>query len=217
MELTRQPRFDRHEARYLSVEETVRILDAARGTRFWTLFALIAATGLRKGEASALRWSDVDFDSGTIVVRGTLSRIDGKLVVTAPKTRTSRRNLTPAPGVLKVLTEQRRLQEMDRRRAGNLWREQDFVFTTDTGMPFDPRNVLRALQTAAAKAGLADVTVHTLRHSAATAMLEQGVNLKAVSELLGHAGIQITANTYGHVSTETARRAMNELGRSLGF
>ncbi len=80
----------------------------------------------------------------------------------------------------------------------------------------DPRNTLRALSTAAEKAGIAGATVHTLRHSAATAMLEAGVHLKAVSELLGHADIRVTAEVYGHTSDEVARAAMDRLAAAVG-
>ncbi|MGV8972444.1 MAG: tyrosine-type recombinase/integrase [Rhodoglobus sp.] len=81
----------------------------------------------------------------------------------------------------------------------------------------DPRNVLRAMSTAAKGAGLEAVSVHTLRHSAATAMLETGVHLKAVSELLGHSDIRITGDVYGHVSPEIARAAMASLSNDLGL
>lgn len=69
----------------------------------------------------------------------------------------------------------------------------------------------------AVDAGIAGASVHTLRHSAATAMLDGGVHLKAVSELLGHAGTQITADVYSHLTTPTARKAMDTLGESLGL
>ena len=91
------------------------------------------------------------------------------------------------------------------------------VFTTDTGSPVDPRNALRSVKAAARKAGLPDIGVHTLRHSAASAMLEAGVPLHTVSEILGHASVQVTGDIYGHVSTEGARSAMDRLNQALGW
>ena len=99
-------------------------------------------------------------------------------------------------------------QAAEREHGGPEWSDENFVFTTETGRPMDPRNVLRALTSAASKAGLTGVNVHTLRHSAATAWIEAGVNIKAVSTLLGHADIRITADVYGHVSDAVARAAM---------
>lgn len=206
-----------HEARFLSTAEVVRVLDAASGTRYARVLTFIAATGVRKGEALALAWSDVDFDAGLIWIRGTLSRVDRQLVVTSPKTARSRRLLPLTPGIARLLAAQREEQIQERAHAGHLWNDRGFVFTTETGAPMEPRNVLRGLTTAATKAGLTGVSVHTLRHSAATAMLEAGVHLKAVSELLGHSNIRITGDVYGHVSTEIALAAMDTLSRSLGY
>ena len=79
----------------------------------------------------------------------------------------------------------------------------------------DPRNVLRAVETAAAKAGLAGVNVHSLRHSAATPMLESGVHLKAVSDLLGHSDTRVTGDIYGHFSDSVAKAAMATLSSTL--
>lgn len=83
--------------------------------------------------------------------------------------------------------------------------------------PLDPRNALRAANTAARKAGLAGVGLHTLRHTAASTMLEAGVPLRTVSEILGHASIQVTGDIYGHVSTEGARSAIDRLSDALGW
>jgi integrase len=135
--------------------------------------------------------------------------------VTPPKTALSRRTLPLARAEVALLTELRATQLAERELAGPEWSDEDFVFTTETGRPMDPRNVLRALTTAASKAGLSGVNVHTLRHSAATAWIEAGVNIKAVSTLLGHADIRITADVYGHVSDAVARAAMETLSGIL--
>jgi len=100
---------------------------------------------------------------------------------------------------------------------GPHWTAGDLVFTTHTGAPVDPRNVLRVVKVAARKAGLQDIGVHTLRHSAASAMLEAGVPLHTVSEILGHASVQVTGDIYGHVSTEGARAAMDRLAQALSW
>ena len=89
------------------------------------------------------------------------------------------------------------------------------VFTTQLGEPCDPRNVLRALKVVARRAGLGDIGLHTLRHSAAAVMLVNGVPLKVVSEMLGHASIGITGDIYGHVSPEVSREALSRLSAAL--
>lgn len=221
-----QPTAERPEARVLSADEVREILAAAKAiddeptgwrTHNFPLFALIAATGMRKGEALALKWADVDFDAGTVTVRGTLARVDGKLIVSTPKTRSSRRTLPVSEGVVKLLRSHRTAQLEDKIRAANVWQDSGHVFTTSHGSPLDPRSVLRSIQSAAKRAGVPDVDVHALRHSAATVMLDGGVHLKAVSELLGHAGTQVTADIYAHLTAPTARKALDGLGAAIGL
>jgi integrase len=91
------------------------------------------------------------------------------------------------------------------------------VFTTELGAPVDPRNLLRVIETAAEAAGVSDVGLHTLRHSAAVAWLESGVHIRAVADLLGHSSIAVTGDTYGHVSDIAARDAIDKLGARLGL
>jgi len=213
----RQPRVRRKEATFLSAEETRRVIAAAAGSRYEPVMAMIAALGLRRGEALALKWSEVDLDKSTARVIGTLSRMEGELVVTEPKTEKSRRVLALSPAMVRRLKAHKRQQTQDRLAAGNLWRDTGLVFTTEFGGPLEPGNVLRAVKGAADKANVPHATVHTLRHSAATALLENGVNLKAVSELLGHADIRITADVYGHVTEDAARQAMTTLSDVLGL
>ena len=211
----KQPSIERAEAQHLEPAEVIALLDQAADTRYYTLLRLIATTGLRKGEALALTWSALDLSEGLLHVRGTLARTGGQLTVSPPKTAMSRRTLPLAPAEVELLLAHRAVQAAERAHAGPEWFENGFVFTTETGRPMDPRNVLRALTTAASNAGMAGVNVHTLRHSAATAWIEAGVNIKAVSTLLGHADIRITADVYGHVSDAVARAAMQTLSAAL--
>jgi Phage integrase family len=108
-------------------------------------------------------------------------------------------------------------QMAERLRAGEQWQDRGLVFTTELGSPVDPRTLLRTIETAAAKAGIEDVGVHTLRHSAAVAWLESGVHIKAVADLLGHSSIAITGDVYGHTSDDTARAAVDGLAGRLGL
>jgi integrase len=211
-----RPSAPRTEVSHLPSADVAKVLGAARNTRYFPILALIAATGLRKGEALALRWPDIDFDKGVLHVRGTLARIDGRLVVMETKTEKSRRRIPLRGPAETLLREHRRAQLEERLRAANVWADTGHVFTTETGQPMDPRNVLRAITTAAGKVGISGVNVHTLRHSAATHWLENGVHLRAVSDLLGHSSTRITGDVYAHTSDEAANRAMDVLGAALG-
>ena len=177
------------------------------------LFALLVNSGLRRGEALALHWSDIDLDAKLLRVRGTLARVDAELVVTETKTAKSRRVVPLSPTAENVLRDVRTRQRAERRW---LARWQPTPYGTERGEPCDPRNALRALKAAATGAKLpSTVGLHTLRHSAASVMLSAGVPLKVVSEIFGHASVAITGDVYGHVSPDVSRDALTRLSGAL--
>jgi integrase len=213
----KRPRVARTEAKHLSADEVTVVLAAAEGLRYRAVLVLIAATGLRRGEALALRWEHVDFSDGRLRVSHTLSRLGGDLVISEAKTDRSRRTVPLSPPIVSMLKAHKAAQAAERLRAGDQWRESGLVFTTEFGTPVEPRNILRTIETSAAKVGLKDVGVHTLRHSAATAWLDAGVHIKAVADLLGHSSISVTGDIHGHSSDATARAAVEHLSGTLGL
>lgn len=217
----RQPKVTRHEARYLRPNEVTALVDAAATLRYGPILSFILGTGLRRGEALALRWGSVDVDKGTARVNGSLVRRNGQLVVSTPKTASSRRTVALSPAMVSLLLSWRTVQAAERLAAGNLWHgkdaQTDYVFTTALGGPVEPQNVLRTVQIAATTAGLHDVTVHSLRHTYATTALLNNIPLKVVSSNLGHASIQITADTYGHVTDDAAHAAAAAVAEALGL
>jgi integrase len=207
----RRPGVARREARHLERADVDRLLDHAAGSRYHAALILIARTGLRRGEALGLTWDRVDLSAGTLVVAGTLSRVGKALVVSEPKTARSRRELPLATAVVEVLRKQRAAQAAERLRAGDQWADTGLVFTTELGAAVDPRNLLRVVETSAKAAGLPDVDVHTLRHSAAVELMGRGAHIKLVADLLGHSSIAVTGDIYGHTSQGAAREALESL------
>jgi integrase len=106
-------------------------------------------------------------------------------------------------------------QKASAEKLGDEWNNPDgLVFVTEFGRPIDPRNLTRTVTEAATKAGLTDVTgPHMLRHGAATQLLENGVHVKAVSDILGHSSIAITGDIYGHSSQDHLREALQGIRR----
>lgn len=217
----RQPKVTRRDARFLRPEEVGALLRAAATLRYGPILSFILGTGLRRGEALALRWGQVELDRATARVNGSLVRRDGQLVVSTTKTAASRRTVALSPAMVALLQRWRTSQAAERLAAGNLWRGDgdgsDYVFTTALGVPVDPQNVLRTVRTAAKAAGLRHVTVHTLRHTYATTALLNGIPLKVVSSNLGHASIQVTADIYGHVTDDAAQAAAAAVAQALGL
>ena len=184
--------------RVLHREETSRLLAAARGTRYEALFVLAVTTGMRQGELLALRWRDIDLESGTLRVAGSVSTDgDGKLRILTPKTRRSRRTLRLPRIAVDALRRTRR-QDADivftAERSGGLMRG-----TTVT------HNYLRAILRTA---DLPLMKFHDLRDTAATHMLEDGTPINVVSEVLGHADEAITLRRYAHVTRGMQRAAV---------
>jgi integrase len=212
-----RPRVARREARYLDADQVAAILSCVEGSRHHPVLVLIAATGLRRGEALALRWEHINFTDRSLRVAGTLSRVGEQLVITEPKTARSRRTVPLSPAVVSMLRSHKAAQAAERLHAGSEWTDSGLVFTDEAGGPVEPGAVLASIMAAAKKAGITDVGVHTLRHSAAVAWLEAGVHIKAVADLLGHSSISITGDIYGHTSDATTRAAVEGLSGALGL
>lgn len=210
-----RPKAGHHEAQCLSPAQVRALIDASTTSRYGPLFELLVHTGMRRGEALALTWRDVDLKARMLRVRGTLSREDGVLVVTDTKTERSRRTVPLSASAIGVLEQLRERQATERARAGSAWHPTPYVFTTELGEPCDPRNALRALKACAMKAGLPAIGLHTLRHSTASVMINAGVPLKHVSEILGHSSIAITADVYGHTTADVSREAVARLSAAL--
>jgi integrase len=212
-----RPRVARREARYLDAAQVAAILSSAEGSRHHLVLVLTAATGLRRGEALALGWEHINFTDRSLRVAGTLSRVGKQLVITEPKTARSRRTVPLSPVVVSMLRTHKVAQAAERLHAGSEWTNSGLVFTDEAGGPVEPGAVLASIMAAATKAGIKDVGVHTLRHSAAVAWLEAGVHIKAVADLLGHSSISITGDIYGHTSDATTRAAVEGLSGALGL
>jgi integrase len=158
----------------------------------------------------------VILDAARLIVRHTLARVDGELVLLEPKTERSRRTIWLPEVVLTALRAHRTRQKMERLVAGSRWVDSGHVFATSRGTPLDAATVTRTFQRALAQAGLPHRRFHDLRHSAATFLLAQGFTLEDVKNLLGHSSIVLTSNTYGHVLEERQREVAQGMDAVLG-
>ena len=176
--------------------QTAEFLRQVRGHRLYALFHLIALRGLRRGEAAGLRWSDLDLDAGTLTVSGKLQQIGGRLTTAPPKSDAGRRVIALDKTTVAALREHKARQLADGDTAGGRWAETGYVFATLTGKPVGPDRLTRLFRKLVAASGLPPVTLHGLRHGAATLALAAGTDLKVVQDQLGHSTIVLTADTY---------------------
>lgn len=222
-ELSEPVAVGRRASTWLTPEEARILLGAVRGHRLEALYLVILGLGLRRGEALALAWSDVDLDARTLRVGASLARQrtrDGgtaatHLVISRPKTASSWRTQALTDPVVEALREHRKRQAAERLAVGPAWDDHGLVFTTELGHTLDPDNFSRAFTRIAQEAGLGKRHPHELRHSAATFALAQGVPLHVVSSTLGHSSIAVTKDVYGHLVEEQRREAAEAVSRVL--
>jgi integrase len=155
--------------------------------------------GLREGELLGLRWEDVDLDTGKLAVKRLLTRTSDGLSFTTPK-RGKARSVRLTGHTVAALKNHRKRQLEERLAAGSLWRENDLVFASTVGTPVDVGNLTyRSFRPLLERAGLPRIRFHDLRHTCATILLSKGTHPKIVQEMLGHATITQTMDTYSHV------------------
>jgi integrase len=152
----------------------------------------------------ALKWQYVGDDTVRIVRTIRAERGRG-LVSVKPKTKNSNRTIELTMQGIRALKKQKASQAERRLGAGPVWQNDDFVFTNDDGSAIHRERVARAFTRALKRADVRPIRIHDLRHTFATLQLEQGVNVKKISEMLGHSNVGITLGIYSHVTKQMDR------------
>jgi integrase len=189
------------------------LLDAVKGQRLEALYWLTLFLGLRRGEVLGLLKENIDWKTNTITIDGSLQRVNGRLQRSDPKTETSRRMLPIPAALARMLREHLRRLEAEQAKIGESWQEHGFLFPSERGTPLEPRNLVRHFKLALVKAGLPKTTrFHDLRHWCASLLIAYEVHPKAIQEILGHANITTTLNTYGHLLPKVLATATERMG-----
>lgn len=208
------PRHERREMNALSREEATAFLRASSGTQWDALWVLLLTTGLRPGEALALKWADIE--SGKIRVQRALTRSGTNYSLVEPKTPRARRVVTLPKSAAESLNTHRLRQIEERLKAGPLWVDNDLIFTTRKGNPLDYRLLVqRHFKPLLRGNNLRQIRPYDLRHSCATLLLGAGENVKVVSERLGHASAALTLDVYSHVLPDMQQAAAERLEKML--
>ncbi len=200
----------------LSAEEARELLAATCDQPHDALWALLVLLGLRRSEACALTWGDVNFSAGTLRITKSVQRVDGQLRELPTKTRRSNRTVPLPARCLHALAEHhRRLQEVHAAGPGQPWQPTGYVFGTRWGTPLEPRNLSRMFGKLCDDDGIRRVPLHGLRHTCVSLLLALGIHPRVVMEIVGHSAIEMTMNVYGHVNLTTQRVALNQLDEEL--
>ena len=206
--MVRIPKRERIEKRYLTPIEAKAFADVIAGHRLEAVFVTALGLGLRQGEVLGLRWSDVDFDAGTVRVVNQLQRISGTLQLKRLKTATSDSTL-PMPSFVAEALKTRRIAQLEERiAAGQHWdNADDLIFTTAFGTPFEPRNIARDFYKLREVANMPWLTFHGLRHGFGSLLASNGVHPRVAMELMRHSEFRLTMEIYSHVAPGPCERS----------
>lgn len=190
---------------FLTAEEVKKLLSVIDDKKWLAYFRLLIITGLRKSEALALHWNDIDFDNNTISISRTLTNgLNNKLIRSTPKTESSTATL-----LVDDLT-------MHHLSILKFYTKSVIVFTNSKNTYMHTARPGEALKRYCKKAGIPEVRVHDLRHTCASLMFEAGADIKEVQERLRHSSSKTTMDIYTHVTDKKQQEALNKYVRLLG-
>lgn len=216
------PKKKKYEASVLSTEEVRRIVNEAKAEEIYPIIVTTVYTGMRKGEAMALKWENVDFQKRRIYIKNSLCKIDGdqtdekghrhaRYEILEPKTKESIRMVPMMDEVYEALMLQKERQEMDKKRYREIYLDQGLVFTDSCGNFLPQRQFMDQYHAFLRKYEITDIRFHDLRHTFATLLIDADVSMKVVQELLGHSTITTSMDIYTHVSDEKKEQALDRL------
>jgi integrase len=211
------PRVRREEVRILDKEQTLALLQAARGTRLYLPILLAIATGARRGEILALRWQDVDLQAGAVTIRRSLSETRKLgLSFKEPKSKKSVRSIALPAFAVAALKEHKKSQAEQKMLIRATYQENDLVLPRWDGRPWAPNLLTGLFGDFMKKQQLPRIRFHDLRHGSISMLLMEGVPFKVVSARAGHSTVGITLDTYGHLLPGADEQAAVRLESLIG-
>lgn len=194
------------------LKEFLKLAQTATLSYFFPLVHLMAYTGLRQGEALALKWSDIDFEGKKITVNKTAVRIKEKQSLQTPKTKNSKRVISIDPTTISILKTWKKDQIKIYFKNGKHFEgDENFIFTNQRGDWVHIHNFIRYFKRFIADHGLKHITPHGLRHTHASLLFSAGVEPKNISDRLGHSTIKITLDLYTHITEEQRTDTVEKL------
>lgn len=214
-----KPTVKREERAIWSNDSIKEFLIKTKGeTRYWIAVFLAVMTGMRQGEILGLKWTDIDFEKNVLYVRRNL--VKDKSGFSDLKTEKSRRTIRLSPLTVKALKEQQLKVSLEKEQLGNKYEDNDLVVCTSKGTPAKATRVLHAWNRLCAKFKPEHeprMTFHDLRHQSASIMLNDGIDIRIVSQRLGHSNVSTTLNIYSHLLPDAQEDAALSLDKSIGF
>ena len=198
--------------------QTIALIKALEGEelKFRVIILLTIFTGLRRGEVLGLEWQDIDFKNSSVTVRQASQYVSSIGIYTKdPKTETSNRIISIPESITKLLKEYQRKQLKNRLLLGDKWIETNRLFVQSNGAPMHPDTITKWFRQFLEDKNLPHITFHGLRHTHATLLISQGLDVRTVSNRLGHAQTSTTLNIYAHAFAKMDREASEKLDNLL--
>lgn len=226
------PDSDEREYRTLSAEQALKLLETAKqiNKRRYGLYLCLLTTGMRIGEACGLKWEDIDFENKIIRVQRNLVRAGENYEFGTVKQKKRKGNtkrvkvaIRMTDVLIEALKQEQEWQEEDklnafnpRRKHQGYYNDLGMVFPTRSGLPLDPTNISsREFKNVLPKTGLPDMRLHDLRHSTANLLLDMGVPIEVISQILRHSSITITEKSYLHPDVSLQDEAMEKVNQAF--
>ena len=188
---------------YYDKKQCKQLMELTKGySKFNYIVQFLLFTGLRCGECLGLRWCDVDFENDIISINNTLTYANKHWFLTQPKTVKSIRVLKLSTYAKQLLLKHKEEQDKEKSKVGSAWLHSEMVFTSCTGNFYDRSLLNTQFRRFLKKNEMPKLTIHGLRHSNASLMINNGFDVKIVSEQLGHCNVSITADIYSHIFEE---------------
>lgn len=210
------PKPDNFVPTILNKEQILCLINEARTSTIYIPIMIAIFTGMRRGEICGLKWNNVDLENGTISILEALYNIkDTGLTFDTPKSKKSIRKISISKMLVEALKEEYEKQQKRQKELENEYQQNNLVCCNEDGTKINPDSLNPKFQRILKRAKLPIIRFHDLRHSHATLLLEQGSQLKVISDRLGHSTISITADIYTHVNDCTSKETADKFDTLL--
>jgi integrase len=198
-----------------TLAEVQTLLAKTTGVQMQARVRMATLYAMRQGEALGLQWKDVDFTKKTVFIWQQIQKIEGTYQFVKLKSEDSIRTLEIDDETLAALKAHKVKQNMDRLAMGDKWEDQDLVFTTSIGRPVDSKTDYRQWHHALAISGLPIKRLHDARHTAATLLFDQGIDIEVIRRFMGHSSVLLTSKTYVHHSARQLKGVASRIEAML--